>query len=99
MDMKRTSDLEGLDSKAQLEDARGTVTEDYASGPIVRDEVFGDITGKGPNYRNLGWMRASVLMVKLQIGLGVLSIVSFRLTRFPCTADIATFKSHQFSIL
>jgi len=76
MDFKTAGDAEGLDNKQQLENTQGSVSEGYADGSIVRDEVFGDISGKGPNYRNLGWMRASVLMVKLQIGLGVLSIVS-----------------------
>ncbi len=30
--------------------------------------------GAGPNYKGLGWIRTSVLLLKLQIGLGVLSI-------------------------
>ncbi|OJJ54274.1 hypothetical protein ASPSYDRAFT_161130 [Aspergillus sydowii CBS 593.65] len=38
------------------------------------DAVFGGITEDGPNYRNVGWMGTSVLMIKTQIGLGVLSI-------------------------
>lgn len=39
-------------------------------------DVWGEINENGPNYRNLGWIRASVLMIKYQIGLGVLGIVS-----------------------
>ncbi|KAJ5885391.1 hypothetical protein N7495_009901 [Penicillium taxi] len=42
----------------------------------TRDAVFGEISGQGPNYRNLGWLGTSVLMMKAQIGLGVLSIPS-----------------------
>lgn len=40
----------------------------------VTDAVFGQITEHGPNYRNVGWMGTIVLMLKTQIGLGVLSI-------------------------
>ncbi|KAJ5679860.1 amino acid transporter, partial [Penicillium macrosclerotiorum] len=39
-----------------------------------QDAVFGEITGEGPNYRNVGWLGTSALMMKTQIGLGVLSI-------------------------
>ncbi|KAJ5981153.1 hypothetical protein N7522_013968 [Penicillium canescens] len=38
------------------------------------DDVFGELTDDGPNYRNVGWLGTSVLMMKTQIGLGVLSI-------------------------
>ncbi|KAF4556527.1 Transmembrane amino acid transporter-like protein 3 [Elsinoe fawcettii] len=41
---------------------------------IMHDAVFGQITTDGPNYRNVGWLGTSVLMMKTQIGLGVLSI-------------------------
>ncbi|KAF5664787.1 neutral amino acid permease [Fusarium heterosporum] len=41
---------------------------------ITNDAVFGTITEDGPNYRNVGWLGTSVLMMKSQIGLGVLSI-------------------------
>ncbi|KAF2098799.1 hypothetical protein NA57DRAFT_76037 [Rhizodiscina lignyota] len=41
------------------------------SDTVARDAVFGEITEKGPNYRNLGTV---ALMMKTQIGLGVLSI-------------------------
>ncbi|KAM0302685.1 hypothetical protein ACHAPM_004687 [Fusarium culmorum] len=44
--------------------------------PISHDAVFGDITGDGPNYRNVGWLGTSALMMKTQIGLGILSIPS-----------------------
>ncbi|OQD69486.1 hypothetical protein PENPOL_c002G08993 [Penicillium polonicum] len=38
------------------------------------DAVFGTITDDGPNYRSVGWLGTAVLMMKTQIGLGVLSI-------------------------
>ncbi|KAK0382682.1 hypothetical protein NLU13_9778 [Sarocladium strictum] len=41
-----------------------------------QDAVFGEITEKGPNYRSLGWIGTSGLMMKTQIGLGVLSFPS-----------------------
>ncbi|KAF2629488.1 putative amino acid transporter [Macroventuria anomochaeta] len=40
----------------------------------ISDEVFGEITEEGPNYRDVGWMGTVVVMIKTQIGLGVLSI-------------------------
>ncbi|GAP92251.2 hypothetical protein SAMD00023353_10100220 [Rosellinia necatrix] len=41
---------------------------------VTHDEVFGEITEGGPNYRNVGWIGTVALMMKSQIGLGVLSI-------------------------
>ncbi|CAG7994262.1 unnamed protein product [Penicillium olsonii] len=41
---------------------------------IAEDSVFGVITEDGPNYRSLGWIGTSIIMMKIQIGLGVLSI-------------------------
>ncbi|KAF3352673.1 hypothetical protein VdG1_08839 [Verticillium dahliae VDG1] len=49
----------------------GEVIDDPASS---HDAVFGGISGKGPNYRNVGWLGTVALMMKTQIGLGVLSI-------------------------
>ncbi|TYJ58994.1 hypothetical protein B9479_000433 [Cryptococcus floricola] len=43
-------------------------------GEPVVDAVWGTLEEGAPSYRSLGWMRASVLLVKVQIGLGVLSI-------------------------
>ncbi|KAJ5464858.1 uncharacterized protein N7458_000544 [Penicillium daleae] len=52
-------------------------TEEVQHGATVTDDaVFGVISEDGPNYRNLGWMGTSILMMKTQIGLGVLSIPS-----------------------
>ncbi|KAL3485510.1 transmembrane amino acid transporter protein-domain-containing protein [Aspergillus germanicus] len=42
--------------------------------PTSHDVVFGEITEDGPNYRNLGLVGTVVLMIKTQIGLGVLAI-------------------------
>ncbi|KAJ5161407.1 hypothetical protein N7492_006799 [Penicillium capsulatum] len=46
----------------------------YDSQEYSHDAVFGEITEGGPNYRSLGWLGTSALMMKTQIGLGVLSI-------------------------
>ncbi|KXG50479.1 Amino acid transporter, transmembrane [Penicillium griseofulvum] len=49
----------------------------FSAGQVderAHDAVFGTITDDGPNYRSVGWLGTSVLMMKTQIGLGVLSI-------------------------
>ncbi|KAL1793804.1 hypothetical protein ACET3X_007225 [Alternaria dauci] len=38
------------------------------------DAVFGEIVEGGPNYRSVSWWGSSIIMMKTQIGLGVLSI-------------------------
>ncbi|EEU43545.1 uncharacterized protein NECHADRAFT_104917 [Fusarium vanettenii 77-13-4] len=48
--------------------------QSHADETIAHDAVFGEITDKGPNYRNVGWIGTVALMMKTQIGLGVLSI-------------------------
>ncbi|KAJ9418996.1 transmembrane amino acid transporter protein-domain-containing protein [Fusarium oxysporum] len=40
----------------------------------THDAVFGEITENGPNYRNVGWLGTAALMMKTQIGLGVLGL-------------------------
>ncbi|KAK2596109.1 hypothetical protein QQS21_006456 [Conoideocrella luteorostrata] len=40
----------------------------------TQDAVFGEIQADGPNYRDVGWLGTTVLMMKTQIGLGVLSM-------------------------
>ncbi|KAL3493275.1 transmembrane amino acid transporter protein-domain-containing protein [Aspergillus germanicus] len=40
------------------------------------DDVFGEITEEGPNFRNVGFTGTVILMMKTQIGLGVLAIPS-----------------------
>ncbi|KAJ5263661.1 hypothetical protein N7478_011266 [Penicillium angulare] len=41
---------------------------------IAEDAVFGEIQEGGVNYRDVGWKGTTALMVKTQLGLGVLSI-------------------------
>ncbi|KAJ0421737.1 transmembrane amino acid transporter protein-domain-containing protein [Aspergillus carlsbadensis] len=43
---------------------------------VAHDDVFGEISEGGPNYRDVGWLGTVALMMKSQIGLGVLSIPS-----------------------
>jgi hypothetical protein len=38
------------------------------------DGVFGRIEGGAVNYKNVGWIRAGILCMKCQIGLGVLGM-------------------------
>ncbi|KAM5347494.1 hypothetical protein ACJ41O_010499 [Fusarium nematophilum] len=49
-------------------------TPSHGDGAIAHGAVFGDITEGGPNYRSVGWLATIALMMKTQIGLGVLSI-------------------------
>ncbi|KAL2829361.1 putative amino acid transporter [Aspergillus pseudoustus] len=42
--------------------------------PSSADDVFGGVNENGPNYRSVGWVGTIILMLKTQIGLGVLSI-------------------------
>ncbi|GAA6040913.1 hypothetical protein JCM8097_003184 [Rhodosporidiobolus ruineniae] len=72
-----------LPSSAHIPTGRGLrATKDTNTGDVfierdvVVDGVFGEISEDGPNYRGLGWIRASVLMIKSQVGLGVLGIPS-----------------------
>ncbi|KAL5339178.1 transmembrane amino acid transporter protein-domain-containing protein [Aspergillus crustosus] len=43
---------------------------------FTHDDVFGEISDEGPNYRNVGFLGTITLMMKSQIGLGVLAIPS-----------------------
>ncbi|WYZ37726.1 hypothetical protein EsH8_II_001232 [Colletotrichum jinshuiense] len=56
--------------------APSNVSQGVEDNTIAHDAVFGEITADGPNYRNVGWLGTSILMMKTQIGLGVLSIPS-----------------------
>ncbi|KAK1984502.1 transmembrane amino acid transporter [Colletotrichum cereale] len=64
--------------KERKEDSygEGDASSNSLDSAIAHDAVFGDITSEGPNYRSVGWLGTSVLMMKTQIGLGVLSIPS-----------------------
>lgn len=60
--------------------AQGKSRDDYESGSapdieVEEDAVFGRV-GEigGPNYRNVGWLGTVALMMKTQVGLGVLAI-------------------------
>ncbi|KAF2716484.1 amino acid transporter [Polychaeton citri CBS 116435] len=48
--------------------------EVYDDPEFAHDAVFGEMSEDGPNYRNVGWIGTVALMMKTQIGLGVLSI-------------------------
>ncbi|KAH7141633.1 transmembrane amino acid transporter protein-domain-containing protein [Dactylonectria macrodidyma] len=67
-DIKTEYDPDGI---AQVPPQAGEVLE---GNTIEHDAVFGDITEDGPNYRNVGWIGTTALMMKTQIGLGVLSM-------------------------
>ncbi|KAH6871651.1 transmembrane amino acid transporter protein-domain-containing protein [Thelonectria olida] len=67
---KAEEDPEGL---TQVPSKKGEIQDDPSQ---AHDAVFGTITEDGPNYRNVGWLGTSALMMKTQIGLGVLSIPS-----------------------
>ncbi|WWC70826.1 uncharacterized protein I206_104778 [Kwoniella pini CBS 10737] len=49
---------------------------DLETATISTDDVFGQISEDGPNYRNVGWLGTTVLLIKSQIGVGVLSVPS-----------------------
>lgn len=42
--------------------------------PAATDAVFGDLSGGGPDYRSVSWGGSCVLMMKANVGLGVLSL-------------------------
>jgi hypothetical protein len=58
------------DARAYLADA------DELEAAVQGDAVFGEINEEGPNYKNVSLLGTVMLMVKAQIGLGVLSIPS-----------------------
>ncbi|GAB7365634.1 hypothetical protein MBLNU230_g6698t1 [Neophaeotheca triangularis] len=70
----KTRDDKHLGDLAPVPSAPGEVID---GGEVEEgDAVFGLVQGGGPNYRNVGWIRTTVLMMKTQIGLGVLAIPS-----------------------
>jgi hypothetical protein len=54
-----------------------SIDDKHAAPSNANGDVWGELTEDGPNYRNLGWLGATILMCKYQIGLGVLGIVSW----------------------
>ncbi|KAJ9419618.1 hypothetical protein FOXG_07078 [Fusarium oxysporum f. sp. lycopersici 4287] len=69
-----TSHTETKHDPEGITDAPSQVGEVLEHKPIEHDAVFGEITEDGPNYRNVGWIGTTALMMKTQIGLGVLSM-------------------------
>ncbi|KAH7142878.1 transmembrane amino acid transporter protein-domain-containing protein [Dactylonectria estremocensis] len=61
-------DLNGI---THIPSGTGEVIDDKA---LQHDAVFGELTEGGPNYRNVGWLGTTAIMMKAQIGLGVLSM-------------------------
>ncbi|OAQ61115.1 amino acid transporter [Pochonia chlamydosporia 170] len=72
--MSTSSKKFDLERRAGPPSMTGAECQEYEETPCIHDEVFGDLSEKGPNYRNVGWMGTVALMMKTQIGLGVLSI-------------------------
>ncbi|CZT21413.1 probable neutral amino acid permease [Ramularia collo-cygni] len=68
MDYENKHAHEDISEKGGMEDLTNTST--------THDAVFGEISEDGPNYRDVGWMGTIVIMMKTQIGLGVLGIPS-----------------------
>lgn len=74
----RTARRSGDDDQLQpVSSPQGDIEDLQKSDDGTHDAVFGEIAKEGgPNYRNVGWIGTVVLMLKTQIGLGVLSIPS-----------------------
>ncbi|SCZ96026.1 BZ3500_MvSof-1268-A1-R1_Chr8-1g09954 [Microbotryum saponariae] len=68
------SDLEdNISHSKELEAVTVDNRESQGTVPVAGDAVFG-VNADGPNYLNVGWIRAAVFLMKAQIGLGVLGI-------------------------
>ncbi|CAG8927364.1 unnamed protein product [Penicillium salamii] len=65
-----------MEKKEHSEDLAGDRSHfgEGESHMVAHDAVFGNTGEDGPDYRSLGWLGTSALMMKTQIGLGVLSI-------------------------
>ncbi|KHN94027.1 Amino acid transporter, transmembrane [Metarhizium album ARSEF 1941] len=74
MPMSNKSESSGLDGEPRHLSVAAAEPPEYDGDAGLHDAVFGDLTGKGPNYRNVGWVGTVALMMKTQVGLGVLSI-------------------------
>ncbi|KAF5675569.1 neutral amino acid permease [Fusarium denticulatum] len=70
--------MKGLERKINLRGKEGQVFagEVHDDPGHAHDAVFGRLTNDGPNYRNVGWVGTAGLMMKTQLGLGILSIPS-----------------------
>ncbi|CAG8122158.1 unnamed protein product [Penicillium salamii] len=60
---------------SKMEDNKDDLTI-VPSQDLNHDDVFGELREDGPNYRNVGFTGTVILMMKTQIGLGVLAIPS-----------------------
>ncbi|CAI7652273.1 unnamed protein product [Penicillium manginii] len=67
--MKKSDALDASDASNDKPDTQQLEVTTY-------DDVFGEITDDGPNFRNVGFTGTVILMMKTQIGLGVLAIPS-----------------------
>lgn len=71
------SNFDQKTEKSAADDCDVTLFKAGRDEEAVVDHVFGVVVeGAGPNYTNVGWIRASVLLMKAQVGLGVLGIPS-----------------------
>ena len=57
-----------------LTHARPAADAELADGDGEVDAVWGKLDGNGPNYRSLGWKGATIIQVKMQVGLGILGL-------------------------
>lgn len=65
-----------IESEKKMDEEAGIYPTTSHRRGSVTDAVFGELTEDGPNYRAVGWKGTAVLMLKTQIGLGVLSVPS-----------------------
>ncbi|CAI7582203.1 unnamed protein product [Penicillium bialowiezense] len=61
---------------SKIEDTKGDLVTLPSQIDLNHDDVFGELREDGPNYRNVGFTGTVILMMKTQIGLGVLAIPS-----------------------
>ncbi|KAI7333070.1 hypothetical protein KC315_g4363 [Hortaea werneckii] len=69
-----TSKIDPEHNLSSLEAVPSAPGEVLNSSEEESDAVFGAANAGGPKYRSVGWKRTVVLMMKTQIGLGVLAI-------------------------
>ncbi|KAJ5579226.1 amino acid transporter [Penicillium hetheringtonii] len=62
------------DPENTIEPTQSQTGEVFDTKPINQDAVFGEIQEGDTNYRDVSWMGTTALMIKTQIGLGVLAM-------------------------
>ncbi|KAL4779251.1 transmembrane amino acid transporter protein-domain-containing protein [Aspergillus varians] len=67
---------DGIEPVESLGPSPGGSVQSLKDSTATYDPVFGEVTAEGPNYRSVGWLGTTALMLKTQIGLGILSIPS-----------------------